>query len=1249
MSKQPDQQNESPSGRRSVWFWLLWILLILLLLPVLLVGAVLLALRSDAGTAWVLEQVPGLEVTDGRGSVLGLWQAERLVWQGYGVQVDLAAPRLDWSPSCLVRKQVCLDTLVAEQIDVQVEPPEEKPESEPRDIVLPEVDLPFGVRVGDVRLGPFLLNDATVWNQLTLSAEGAGADWQVNELFYEWGDYSVSLSGRLETRRDWPIDLSVLAELPPPAGDRWRIAVDLGGSVRDLRLAGNSEGYLEAELDGEVEPLDPDLPVRLRIDSRSFLAHGSLPETLTLKDWFVEADGSLTAGFDTRGEATLPGTRGPILLSLKGDVTTSEASGISLVLQSGEAEEPGVVAVDGRVGWQGGLDAEADLSLRSFPWYSLLPDMAEPPVEVQKLDGTVSWNDGRYQAALSADIAGPQGDASVSSKVDGDTETIRLTDLNVSTEAGSLNGQATVRTRDVLAWEGSLALDKFNPGYWVPALSASLSGQLTTDGRLREGQIPDLRANWDLSGQWQDQPARVKGGIDTASGSWEVSGLALDVGVNRVRGSGTWGETLEGALQVQLPEPRQLLEGLAGELVADIRLSGTPEQPEGNVTLEADGLAWRDTFAIEQLAIEAGIQAGFRLDGQVRASGIDAAGQTINALGLDIDGDRTRHTLAVTASHPQADVDLTFAGGFAGDSWKAWNGRFSEGVVALPKQKQRWTLEAPASLAYSETGRLTFGAHCWAWQKSQLCAGDQVLAPAPELDYRLVDFPTTALASLLPENIRWEALLNANLKLTMTDAGPSGRVEVDAGTADVSLLVDDEWEAFRYDQLLVALNLRPEMAEVELALAGPRIGELSLDAAVDPRASERSIEGEFSLEKLDVELAGVLAGLQEVKGVIEGGGRISGPLMRPAVNGELRLADGRLVDSRLPLLMELIEVTVELNGYSASLDGRVDTGGGGFLGLEGDLDWRDDPEVDITLRGERVAVNLEPYAQLDLAPDLNIDFRQGRLKVAGVLAVPRGAIEIQGLPPQAVSVSKDEVIVGVEKEKPLVRDLEMDVRVVVGEDEVSFVAFGVEGNLEGTLRIGNNMDTRGTLSLVDGRYEAFGQELELRTARVLFVGAIAQPYLDIEAIRTVDAVVAGIRLTGPAQSPSTEVFSVPEMPEGVALSYLILGRAPETRGEEGQMSTAALSLGLNQTAELTGKIGEELGIEQFALEAEGAGDETSVVASGYLTDELSIRYGVGIFEPITTVALRYDLGKYFYVEAASGLAASLDIFYTRDF
>jgi translocation and assembly module TamB len=250
-----------------------------------------------------------------------------------------------------------------------------------------------------------------------------------------------------------------------------------------------------------------------------------------------------------------------------------------------------------------------------------------------------------------------------------------------------------------------------------------------------------------------------------------------------------------------------------------------------------------------------------------------------------------------------------------------------------------------------------------------------------------------------------------------------------------------------------------------------------------------------------------------------------------------------------------------------------------------------------------------------------------------------------------VSVSEDEVIVGQQAEESAGPPVNLNITVVVGEDQVSFNGFEVTGNLKGTLRIGNDLNTRGSLRLIDGRYEAYGQELELRRARLIFTGPLTEPYVDIEAIRRVGTVIAGIRLSGPVTEPRTEVFSEPDMPQTDALSYLILGKPPgaPSQGGEGQMRNAAISLGLNQAAGLTRSVGEELGIEELTLETQGSGTDSAVVASGYLTDELSVRYGVGIFEPFTTVALRYDLGRYFYLEAASGLASSLDIFYTRDF
>jgi translocation and assembly module TamB len=228
----------------------------------------------------------------------------------------------------------------------------------------------------------------------------------------------------------------------------------------------------------------------------------------------------------------------------------------------------------------------------------------------------------------------------------------------------------------------------------------------------------------------------------------------------------------------------------------------------------------------------------------------------------------------------------------------------------------------------------------------------------------------------------------------------------------------------------------------------------------------------------------------------------------------------------------------------------------------------------------------------------------------------------------------------------------MDIDVEVGQDRLRFSGFGLTADLEGYLHIGDDLDTRGELNLNNGRYRAYGQRLTIRRAQLLFTGVLTQPFLNIEAIRRFEAenVIAGLRITGSAEQPRVDVFAEPAMSQEQALSYLVLGRPLGAEsGDNNMLAQAALGLGLAGSSSITGNVAQRLGIQDFQLDTEGSGTETSVVASGRLTDRLTLRYGVGVFESANTVAVRYQLTKRIFLEAASGLASSLDIFYRRNF
>ncbi|WAC44174.1 translocation/assembly module TamB [Pseudomonas sp. SL4(2022)] len=1217
---------------RNVLFSLLGLLLVLAISMCLLLG-------TQGGSRWLLAQVPGLQVDDFDGRLGGSWRATQLRWQQGENSVQVMAPSLDWSPACLLRLTLCIQQLRSGPINL-VFPDDEQPSSEP--FSLPDLSLPLALQLGQVQIDSLQLNGVEQLQGLQLAARWTAQGIQIDNLSLHIADLQVVLQGQVQTSGNWPLQLNGQLRLPAPEQQAWPLALQLNGELRErVQLTANSSGYLQGELTGWLQPLAEHLPAQLRLQVASFKASAELPDTLNLEQIELNAQGDLRDGYQITGSARLPAAEGAIALALAGLLKADGATIRNLSLSAAPEQQ---VQLSGELNWQQGLSLDSRFNWQNFPWQRLYPLEEPVPVTLRVLKGELAYQDGNYLGHFAAKLDGPAGAFSLQSPLSGDLQNLYLPELRLHAGQGRAEGQVSLGFAEPLSWDVRLQLSQLDPAYWLAELPGSLAGPLNSSGSLINQQL-NLTADIDLSGRLRGQPAKLLAKFAGGLEQGELTALDIRLGDNRISGKAALQQQLSGQLLLTMPRLGQLWPGLQGQLKGQLDLAGNLQAPQGQLQLQGQRLAFADQ-RLQQLKLDANLNSAQRSRLTLDAQGIQLGETDLGRLTATAAADQQQQSLELQLQGPLLQSQLALAGKLDKGNWR---GSLSRGEIQ--SSGQDWRLQQPATLVRLANGQLSLGAHCWRSGDASLCGTEQRLLPQPTLNYQLSNFPMESLAALWPKDFAWQGELNGRLQLHMPASGPNGSLELDAGSGIWRIRDQQQWLEFAYDSLRLSTQLRPQRIDSLLELHGPAMGELSLQAQLDPRPASKPLSGNFRLNGLDLALARPFVPMVErIAGQLNGAGSLSGGLLAPQINGNLRVLNGELSGAELPMNIEQLQLQARIEGEQLQLEGDWRSGEQGQGSLNGELSWADGLVANMQLRGSRLPVTVEPYAALEVEPDLHFSLRDEQLSLAGKVLIPSGTIEVRELPPSTVQVSSDAQVMGRDSTEPQATAIAMDIDVEVGQQRLTFSGFGLHAELLGRLHIGNDLDTRGELSLNKGRFRAYGQRLNVRRARLLFAGPIDQPFLDIEAVRQVDDVTAGLRLSGNAAQPTSTVFSEPAMSQEQALSYLIMGRPlGQGGGDNTMLAQAALALGMAGSASLVNNVAQGLGIRDFQLDTQGSGVTTSVVASGNLSERLSLRYGVGVFEPANTIALRYELSRKLYLEAASGLASSLDLFYRREF
>lgn len=256
------------------------------------------------------------------------------------------------------------------------------------------------------------------------------------------------------------------------------------------------------------------------------------------------------------------------------------------------------------------------------------------------------------------------------------------------------------------------------------------------------------------------------------------------------------------------------------------------------------------------------------------------------------------------------------------------------------------------------------------------------------------------------------------MQLDLPASGPNGVISIDASGGALRVREKEQWLEFPYQTLKLTSTLTPKRIDSNLNFVGGKLGELMVQAQINPLAKNKPLAGTFRLSGLDLSVARPFVPMVEkLTGRLNGSGTISGGLLAPLVNGNLMLSDGEVSGAELPMEIQALQLQAVIAGESVQLNGGWKSGKAGQGSLNGNVAWGQAPVVDLALKGSQLPVSVEPYAKVEVAPDLKISLKGDELAIAGKVRVPKGDITIRELPPSTVKLSDDTVIIGQQTEE----------------------------------------------------------------------------------------------------------------------------------------------------------------------------------------------------------------------------------------
>ncbi|MFM5422695.1 translocation/assembly module TamB domain-containing protein [Aeromonas veronii] len=900
-------------------------------------------------------------------------------------------------------------------------------------------------------------------------------------------------------------------------------------------------------------------------------------------------------------------------------------------------------------------DLPFDLTLdwKSLGWPLHKPAKDEPSYLLDKGSLTAKGKLSGYQFVLNTSGKGtdvPPFKLALDGK--GDLERLSKIALQLNALKGELKLDGKLAWNKGIEWQGTTLFKGINPAELQPELKGTLAGELESRFVMNEAghwelKLPKLK----VDGKLNQYPLALKGELSgNDKMEWQIPALSLQSGPNQLQAKGSISSAqwkLDANLQA--PQLGGIYPGLKGDIKGQVKVSGNQQTPKIDADLASERLYYAGTD-LKGISLKGNAVIGAKPAGELSllVAQLKQGETKLSQLALNLSGDISQHLLTLTMKGDPVAANLKLGGGVRGDHWR---GALSE--LQLKTPLRRWDLSSPWALDLDlPRQRLAMGDLCLGSQGASLCVkGSQVSAAQGTLEFALSEFDLKRLRPWLPDNFRWQAMLTADGRASWRGNQPTlhAVVRTTPGTFVADGLKTD------YQQLALALDFERQQAAIRLDFASKQIGNIDTDLLIKEPAGRGLLGGQLKFDDLKLNtFAPLIPEVRSLQGIISADARFDGTLAAPLLFGQLNLRDGEVQTHSDMVTLTKLVTRLKIEGNRAELDGSMLVGKGP-LALGGWLSWAKMPvSGSLTIQGKDLEAQYPGMGRVRVSPDIAVSLGE-ETRITGQVDIPWARILVKSLPDSAVAVSDDVTVVYDDlppAPKQASLPLAMKVAIRLGND-VKLDAMGLKTDVSGGLNIRQDPEKplagNGQLVLTNGRFKAYGQNLIIKEGRILFSGPLDRPFLNIEANRDPDTiegqVTVGVRVTGPASKPEITVYSEPQMAQSEQLSYLLRGKGLQTGGEDGGFNGLLVAGAVSQANGVVSSIGESLGMSDVSLDTAGSGDNTQVTLSAYLLPGLQFQYGVGVFSPIAEFKLRYEVLPRLYLQAMSGVAQAVDIFY----